>query len=136
MDHVREAIGRFSTHQGTVLVRGEPGTGKSLVAEMLGAAGAEVIDCCDAQREREGATPSPRADVVVVEEVGDASRELQCLLIDFVRARGSAVRVIATTSRDLERFARNGKLLPEFLRSLVGPAIWIPPLRTRRSDIP
>jgi DNA-binding NtrC family response regulator len=71
-----------------------------------------------------------------MEEVGDATLDHQKSLIDLLRTRGPAVRVIATTSRDIERFARAGTFLPAFLDLLGGPTIWLPPLRTRRSDIP
>jgi DNA-binding NtrC family response regulator len=114
MDHVREAVAMFSAHPGPLLVRGEPGTGKSLVASLLGSTSA----------------------VIIMEEVGDASLDIQQSLVELARTRGTAVRVIATTSRDIERFARAGSFLPEFLELLGGPAIWLPPLRTRRSDIP
>lgn len=103
----------YSAHPGPLLVRGEPGTGKSLVASLLGSTSA-----------------------VIMEEVGDASLDLQKSMVDLVRTRGPALRVIATTSRDIERFARAGTFHPEFLELLGGPVIWLPPLRTRRSDIP
>ena len=136
MDHVREAIAELSAHPGPLLVRGEPGTGKSLVAGMLGAAVAQVIDCHDAGSQGWEAISYPTASVVMIEEVGDATRELQLSLVDFFRARGPAVRLIATTSRDIERFSRTGNFLPELFELLSGPAIWLPPLRTRRSDVP
>jgi len=135
MEHVRQTIAWFSSHPGPLLIRGEPGTGKSLVAGMLASAGAEVIDCQSAPERLSSVTSYPTPGTVVMEEVGDATRKLQLSLVDLVRTRGAAVRVIATTSRDLERFVRSGRLLPELLRSLDGPAIWLPPLRTRRSDI-
>lgn len=126
-------------HPGPYLVRGEPGTGKSLVAGLLGSEANVVIDCRRTQSRRARsilhALPGETRVVLRLEEVGDATDELQAALVDFMRARGRWVRLIATTSRDIERFARTGKLLPEFIRMLDGPAIWIPPLRTRRSDI-
>jgi DNA-binding NtrC family response regulator len=136
MDHVREAIARLSTHPGPILVRGEPGTGKSLVAGALGSATAEVVDCHRARKRRKAIRMHPTGAVVVIDEVGDAGLELQRSLIDLVRDRGSALRVIATTSRDVERFAEAGNLHREFLDLFAGATIWLPPLRTRRSDVP
>jgi DNA-binding NtrC family response regulator len=139
MARVREAVALLSGHPGPFLVRGEPGTGKSLVAELLGSAPSLVIDCRRTKVRRAQSLLHSFSNldqtVLRLEEVGDAARELQVVLVDFIRVRGTSIRLVATTSRDIDRFARIGKLLPEFVRMMDGPAIWLPPLRTRRCDI-
>jgi DNA-binding NtrC family response regulator len=138
MARVREAITLLSGHPGPFLIRGEPGTGKSFVAGLLASAPNLEIDCRRTKVRRAHALLRPVAGTdrtaLRLEEVGDASCELQVALVDFMRVHPST-RLVATTSRDIERFARTGKLLPEFVRTLDGPAIWLPPLRTRRCDI-
>jgi len=84
---------------------------------------------------------------VFLDEIGDLSPSLQMKLLRFLQEKefervGSNqtiktdVRVIAATSRDLEEGLRRGTFREDLYYRLNVIAIFLPPLRERREDIP
>jgi len=150
-----EEIRRLSGNSGAVLVTGEPGTGKSLVARAIHAAGARAskpftrFDCTQLQIEG-GIDSLPQTfgisigGTILFDEVGALAPVMQAKLLEILQAFGAErraagspdVRIIATTNRDLLAAARNGAFRGELLRVLGPFAIELPPLRTRVEDIP
>lgn len=150
-----EEIRRLAGGSGAVLVTGEPGTGKSLVARAIHASGARAskpftsVDCTSLQIDSELATLPQTfgysvGGTILFHEVGALAPVMQERLHEVLQTFGAErrmagtpdVRVIATTNRDLLAAARDGLFRGGLLRALGPFAIELSPLRTRVEDIP
>ena len=150
-----EKAGGFSAMDSPLLIQGECGTGKELLARWLHFAGPRAarpfvpVDCC-AQPARSfepgGRIEGAHLGTLFLDEVGalDAARQLRLLrlLRDGIlevgpTARATAVdtRVIASTCRDLKRLAAEGKFREDLCERLGAATVTVPPLRERRADI-
>ncbi len=151
MDEVRRA----ALTSANVLVRGEPGTGKELVARTIHARSSRVakpfvkLDCGALSIDADiSALPQTLALAVggtlFLDEVGALSADMQARLFaalptshgDPGSANSVNVRIITATSRDLFRKMRDGEFREALYGRLTMLAIDIPPLRTRVEDIP
>jgi transcriptional regulator with GAF, ATPase, and Fis domain len=138
-----------------VLVRGEPGTGKELIARAIHASSARAakpfvkIDCAALSIDADvSALPQTLAlaigGTLFLDEVGALSFDMQARLQSALSASlGEAgvaaagnVRIIAATNRDLYRKVRDGEFREGLYDRLSMVAIDIPPLRARAEDIP
>jgi len=129
-----------------LLVEGEPGTGKLTLADALHAAsghdsGAFMVvdgaslDATTLASDGASLLEAARGGTLVVREVADVPREVHGdLAALFARARGSDVRVVVTTRRDLDAAVDAGVVAEEVARELT-TRIELPPLRQRRGDI-
>ena len=134
-----------------ILITGETGTGKELVARALHV---------DSVR-REGrfaslncAFPPPdlrwldsaEGGTLFLDEVGEADAALQLKLLDLLEERRGArldsipprridVRIVAATSRDLERMVREGRFRADLYFRLRVVTLALPPLRERGADV-
>lgn len=170
---VRAAARRATRSESPVLLQGEPGTGKTLLARSIHAAGKSasgpfVVAYCRAvdeltlEREllggatgmlpggapvRPGLVEQAGGGTLLLEEVEELSRALQGVLLRFLeigrfervgetRTREARVRVMATTTVDLEDAVREGGFRRDLLDRLCAIRIAVPPLRSRRRDIP
>ncbi len=170
---VYKAVARVAPRPVPVLIRGETGTGKELVARALHLFGANpdgpfvAINCgaipenlleselfghrrgafTGAVADHKGAIEAARNGTVLLDEVGELPPLLQVKLLRFlqsgeVRAVGAErgvevpARVVAATHRDLAAEAAAGTFREDFYYRLSAFEIVLPPLRTRRSDIP
>ncbi len=141
---------------GPLLLEGEPGTGKELLAEALHDAGPSragpflVVDCATqpdpAGEQISAALAEAVGGSVVLHEVADLSGPAQALLLGWLerQSRTTAparaqteldVRVIATTSRDLDRDAEEGRFSTKLVELLAARRVALPPLRDRRGDV-
>jgi DNA-binding NtrC family response regulator len=155
-----------------VLVEGETGTGKELLAEEMHGRGRRadrpfvVFDAVDEDPQRAtialfgaapgvyAAFPEGRAGLLetahggtlLVDEPSQLAPELQRRLARALSRRevqraGSEqaipidVRVIATSSVDLDRRVERGEFREDLFYSLAGARLEIPPLRRRREDV-
>jgi two-component system response regulator HydG len=162
MTLVRELIGRAAASRVTVLVTGEPGTGKDVVArlvhELSDRAGRPfiVVRCEGADGQtleeelfggtRGGLLETVRGGTLVLDEVGSLPREVRARLAvamaeRVVRRAGAPtalpidVRLVLTARTDAgEPSLAGSELLPFGERNVL--PIALPPLRDRRSDIP
>ncbi|HYN20631.1 MAG TPA: sigma 54-interacting transcriptional regulator [Thermoanaerobaculia bacterium] len=169
---LRAAIRRAAALAAPVLLRGETGTGKELVARAihqasprrsgpyltlnLGAvpvslAASELFGAArgsftGADRRREGYFERADGGTLFLDEVGEASPEVQALLLRTLEngeiqpvgadaPRRVDVRVVAATDADLERLVADGRFRAPLLHRLQGDQIRLPPLRVRRDDI-
>jgi transcriptional regulator with GAF, ATPase, and Fis domain len=149
---VMENARRVATTDATVLICGETGTGKELIARTIHALSARAegpfikLACATlpadlvagelAGHSREGAT-------LFLDEVGALEPDSQAQLLQALRAhepraggaQHPAIRVIAATNRDLRRAVRESRFREDlFFRLDVFP-IEVPPLRARAEDI-
>jgi DNA-binding NtrC family response regulator len=150
MRRVRLQVQRIGPHFRTVLVRGEIGTGKELVARALhsvsvGSEGPFVV-CHAASLEdavAEGTGDEWLNSMIDAAERGtffiDGIEEMpaaaQAQLTDALRKK-LALRVIASTTADLRGLVSAGAFLHGLFHRIATVEIVVPPLRQRMEDLP
>ena len=164
---------RIAPTEATVLLMGETGTGKDVLARAIVEHSSRkngpfvVVDCgavsyslieselfghergafTGAVASRQGAFELADGGTLFLDEIGELPLDVQPKLLrvlemrEFRRVGGNKplktdVRVIAATKRDLEREVRAGKFREDLYFRLAVVPITVPPLRTRREDIP
>ncbi|HEX7600385.1 MAG TPA: sigma 54-interacting transcriptional regulator, partial [Polyangiaceae bacterium] len=164
---------RIAPTEATVLLMGETGTGKDVLARAIVEHSSRkngpfvVVDCgavsyslleselfghergafTGAVASRQGAFELADGGTLFLDEIGELPLDVQPKLLrvletrEFRRVGGNKplktdVRVIAATKRDLEREVRAGKFREDLYFRLAVVPLTVPPLRTRREDIP
>jgi DNA-binding NtrC family response regulator len=166
MKRLRQQILRIGPHFRTVLVSGEAGTGKELVARALHrmspASGGPFVVCqaaaiSEAVEESEGSERTA-ADVghlmkrsargtLFLERISEMPLEAQGRLLqglaehELAQSRLNApqrmdLRIIASTEEDLRILLSTGRFSQELYRRLATVDIALPPLRERMEDLP
>lgn len=161
----------------TVLLRGETGVGKELLARKIHSASKRgqnpfvIMNCpaitatiseselfghdkgafTGAWAASEGILAAADGGTLFMDEIADMDMAVQLKLLRFlngdseareVRRVGSAkikpvnVRIVAATNQQLLDFVKNGKFRQDLYYRLNPVTIHIPPLRSRREDIP
>jgi len=173
MRHVFELVEKVADHKTTVLITGESGTGKDLIARAVHHNGRRAnkpmvsINCggipenlleselfgykrgafTDAVKDKPGRFEEADGGTVFLDEIGELPLPLQVKLLRVLQEEeisplggvGSTridVRVIAATSRDLNREALEGRFREDLFYRINVMPIHLPPLRERRGDIP
>jgi DNA-binding NtrC family response regulator len=173
MDEVIRKAELVAETKSTILITGETGTGKEMVARAIHARSAQrnmpliKVNCAaipDTLLESElfghmrgaftGATSNKKGkfaladgSTILLDEIGTLSPMLQSKLLRVLQERefeplGSErsqqvdVRVIAATNRDLRQMVADGTFQEDLFYRLNVIPIEIPPLRSRREDIP
>ena len=163
MVHLREDILDIAQADGPVLIRGETGTGKSIVAHALHACGPKqgkpliVVDCAGLdeaeltstlfgssdEQETDAVFRRTTGGTIVLENVDALPHSCQSALLAALNGQEEAVqndqpnfRVISTTAnvQGEDDFAETN-LRPDLFFRLAGLQIVIPPLRDRGEDI-
>jgi len=152
MQEIYNLVAKVATTNTTVLIRGESGVGKELVAEAIHQASPRVdmplikINC-SALPLRKGRFELAEGGTIFLDEIGDLPMSTQVKILrilqqkEYERLGGAKtlkanVRVIAATNRDLEKMVEiNEFRLDLFYRLNVFP-VHIPALRERKADIP
>jgi len=164
---------RIAPTDATVLLEGETGTGKDVLARAVWQASPRaskpfiVVDCgavsyslieselfghergafTGAVSSRQGAFELADGGTVFLDEIGELRLDVQPKLLrvletrEFRRVGGNKtlptnVRVIAATKRDLQREVSLGKFREDLYFRLAVVPVTVPPLRSRREDIP
>lgn len=164
---------RVSPLKSTVLITGETGSGKEVLANAIhrmsarfsgpfvsvncGAIPETLLDSelfgyeqgafTDAQKMRKGFFEQADGGSIFLDEIGELSQAAQVKLLrllqtmEFYRVGGRHplsvdVRVLAATNRDLDEMARQGLFRHDLLYRLNVYPIHVPPLKSRKSDIP
>ena len=157
---VLERIDQAAASDASVLVRGDEGTGKEVIAR--------VIHACSARRAgpfvtvQPGTNPDPAAEpgsfgstdapgnvlaslggTLFIDDIAGLSREAQMNLLRVMKEWGSLslssgrnLRIVAATTQNMEQLARDGHFLEELYYRLNVIPMEIPPLRERPEDIP
>lgn len=162
--HIKELIPDISSSLDNVLLQGEIGTGKELVARLIhnyknkNSGNFRKLNCAvytleDLDLElfgsktlktnsalKYGALKDPSNSTVFLDSIDFLNHETQKKLAEELvemRKRNSSVKVIAATIIDPERDrnSEDRKLIDELLK-VIPRTIYIPPLRMRRGDIP
>ena len=164
---------RIAPTDATVLLEGETGTGKDVLARAIWSASSRankpflVVDCgavtyslieselfghergafTGAVSTRQGAFELADGGTLFLDEIGELPLDVQPKLLrvletrEFRRVGGNktlatTVRVIAATKRDLQREVGAGKFREDLYFLLAVVPVTVPPLRSRRDDIP
>ena len=170
---LRQMIQKVAPTEATVLIGGENGTGKELVAtEIFRASGRSTrpfikVNCAaisenlieseffghekgaftGAMEKREGRFELADQGTILLDEISEIPPRLQAKLLrvlqerEFERVGGSRpirvnVRVLATTNRDLATSVERQEFRQDLYYRLNVFPIMVPPLRTRKEDIP
>ncbi|MEM7160439.1 MAG: sigma-54 dependent transcriptional regulator [Myxococcota bacterium] len=148
-------VQQVAGNDAAVLIHGESGTGKGLVARALHEAsaraeGPRVVVPCAAIREEaleeelfgeRGRLAEARGGTVVLEGVGELPSTAQARLLRFIQqARSEAgdggVRIVATTDQELLQRVKDGRFHEDLYYQLNVITLRVPTLRERRDDIP
>jgi two-component system response regulator HydG len=170
MARLRDRLRRIGASDVTVLIGGESGSGKEIVARILHAqrgSGPFVAVSCSAiprhlmeseffghargaftgaSGDRKGLLVQASGGTVFLDEIGDMPLELQAKLLRALQQRTVRplgqreelrfdARVIAATSRDLEKEVSEGRFRQDLYFRLNVMRVSVPPLRERGSDI-
>jgi two-component system response regulator AtoC len=173
MRHVFELVEKVADHKTTVLVTGESGTGKDLIARAIHHNGRRAnkpmvsINCggipenlleselfgykrgafTDAVKDKPGRFEEADGGTIFLDEIGELPLALQVKLLRVLQEEEIAplggvgstridVRVIAATSKDLNREVAEGRFREDLFYRINVMSIHLPPLRERRGDIP
>ncbi|HWN66774.1 MAG TPA: sigma-54 dependent transcriptional regulator [Haliangium sp.] len=172
MQATLDRVARAAVSDAPVLLRGESGTGKGVLARALhaqsprGRAPFVTVNCPTlpedllaselfghargafpgAVREQSGRVEAAEGGTLFLDEIGEVPPRIQARLLRVLqerafervgetRTRGANVRVIAATSRNLERDVASGRFREDLLSRINAVEIMVPPLRERPEDI-
>ena len=170
---LRKETGRLGKEEGPVLIVGEPGTGKELVARILHGKNhgkrrplIKFAATIWPQEELEGEIFGPSPDgstkrkkagkslfeqasgrILYLDAIDELPLAAQTRLAQYLKERKKArstpsglprgpVRIIASTTKDLEAAGREDVFSEELLECFHGRILTISPLSERKSDIP
>ena len=149
-----QQVKKLATVRSPVLLQGENGTGKTAVAEVLHAAlgvpDSQLvrIDCSLSSEAnfQEGLLGQNGAGGTWVQQAKGGTlflQHLQCLppevqkqLVSVLRNTAHTLRLICTTTEDLEKLTDEGRFFDELFYRVASLPVQIPPLRERTEDIP
>jgi DNA-binding NtrC family response regulator len=168
MQALREQAKRIAQHNTWVLISGEPGTGKEIVARYIYAqsplndrpfvevavgsmspenSAAELFGSESGAQVHYGRLEQANGGVLFLGNISDMDLQTQSRLLSvfqthsFLRMGGTEpvpvdIRVIATTSRDLEKEVSEGRFREDLFYHLNVVPLAIPALREHSQDIP
>ncbi|MFD1196528.1 sigma-54-dependent transcriptional regulator [Seohaeicola saemankumensis] len=158
MERLREDILDLGQADGHVLIDGETGTGKTLVAHALHAVGARagrkfvLISCAAFDEEKLAkrlfgpmmpedsqlpAVEEARGGTLVLEDIETLSDSLQARLLSFINEQGTPAetRIVAISNLQEQDRTCEDALRPDLFYRLAALRITPPPLRQRGEDI-
>ncbi|HFD81460.1 MAG TPA: sigma-54-dependent Fis family transcriptional regulator [Gammaproteobacteria bacterium] len=168
MQALREQARRIAQHNTWVLISGEPGVGKEVVARYIHAqsplhdapfvevavgsmspehSAAELFGSEEGDRIVYGRLEQANGGTLLLGNISEMDLQTQARLLSvfqthsFLRMGGTEpvpidIRVIATTSRDLEQEVREGRFREDLYYQLNVVPLQVPPLREHGEDVP
>lgn len=170
--HVQHLIMKVAETEAPVLITGEAGTGKEMVARAIhekssrssgpfvpvkcGTIAEDLLEAelfghekgafAGANQSRDGRMLIAEGGTIFIEEVSKLSARLQMALMRVLTegtfvpvgaqaARTANVRIICSTSVNIDLAVRERSFREDLYYRLAGCAVYIPPLRERREDI-
>lgn len=145
-----QMVSQVAESQAPVLIRGEAGTGKELLAQTLHLHSSRnkrpfVTLRCSSSPDITNLFTSPlenpclaQGGTLFLQEITDLSQEQQRELLPFLKTPADQpprFRVVAATRECLEKKVREGKFLAELMQLLEPRSLFLPPLRERREAI-
>lgn len=152
MQEVYKGIGRLASLAAPVLIEGEVGTGKEMVARAIHEHGARAgqafvkLSTTDSVEESlaeaifgdagsDAAPPNPAGGTLMIEEVGGLSSAFQSRLLRFFQEPNPGLRIILSTSTPARDLAQQGRLRGDLYYFLSPYLITVPSLRHRMDDL-
>jgi len=135
---VLRALERLESSGANVLILGEPGTGKGVVARSIHEASARASGpfvVVDAGGLTANVLELADGGTLFLDEVGHMPLEDQAQLLLALKTAAD-VRVLAATRLDMAREVADGRFRPDLLHELSTAELRLPPLRERRDDVP
>jgi DNA-binding NtrC family response regulator len=149
---LRKQIRAYAQSDAPVLITGEAGTGKGLVAKLLHDRSPRSrgpfrgIDCRSSPelgtpiawklgRRNDASARVREAGSLLLDEIGELATDRQHALLGVLDSN-SELRPISTTHRDLEQGVSTGRFLEDLYHRLSVLELELPPLRARRADLP
>lgn len=168
MQSLREQARKIAQHNTWVLISGEPGAGKEVVARYIHAhsalrdrpfvevavgsmsaehSAAELFGSEEGERIVYGRLEQANGGTLLLANIADMDMQTQSRLLSvfqthsFLRMGGTEpvpvdIRVIATTSRDLEQEVRQARFREDLYYHLNVVPLTVPPLRAHAADVP
>ena len=168
MQNLREQAQRIAQHNTWVLIGGEPGAGKEVIARYIHAhsplrdrpfvevavgsmspehSAAELFGTEEGDRIVYGRLEQANGGTLLLANISDMDLQTQSRLLSvfqshsFLRMGGTEpvpidIRVIATTSADLEQEVEEGRFREDLYYHLNVVPLNVPPLREHSSDVP
>jgi len=173
LNEIKAYILKVAPTDSSVLITGETGTGKELVAQLIHNNSPRrqrpmvCINCAaipdglleselfghekgaftGAHSPQEGKLKLAEAGTVFFDEIGDMSSHAQSKILRTLESREvyrlggkssthANIRVVAATNQDLEQLTDQGKFRKDLFFRLNVARIVLPPLRSRKEDIP
>ena len=144
MQNVYAVITKAAEGDANVCIKGENGTGKELIAEVLHDAGPRrhrpfvELDCAaihDLPMERHLFDHGRGGFTLFLNEIGDLALHLQARLLEVI-GMSADVRVIAATSRDLRQAVHGGRFREELYYRITVVHVELAALQERKEDVP
>ena len=141
MRDIRMLIERIAPTLATVLIEGEAGTGRSLLARLLheqsGRRGSFIPVDCTAHAGGIPETPVQADATVFLDNVQELPMDLQGQLLRSMEEGARADnRIVASTQASLEDLVARRRFRSDLCHRINAVRIALPPLRERRADIP
>lgn len=149
MREIRVLIERIAPADTTVLVEGEPGTGRALVARLLHARSRRrgpliTVDCAGIGRGRPGRELARRVrdaagGTLFLRDIHSMPLDVQAEMLRSIgqpAIDGDGSRIVASTRVDLAELVARKRFREDLRHRLGVLRIGLPPLRERRADIP
>lgn len=151
LQNLRNTILKLAQTSSRVMITGASGSGKKLVAEMIHAKSkraknpfivfrpiiTEFEKCKDEiTNPKNSVFVQAEQGTLFVDEVTNMSIELQNIFLRQLQQQGQDVRVIASTSKNIEELVKAGMFRQELYHRLNVMQVSVPSLSERKEDIP